>query len=265
MMISVQGLTKAFASTKQSKKEHSGDPREKDGSFQALEEVSFGCQPGEVMALLGPNGAGKTTTLRILATAIQPDTGKILIDDKDVTHTPLLVRKQMGFLSGTTGVYGPLTARENIEYFAKLHGTPKREYQARLNHLADMLDMQHFLDKKADSLSTGMKQKTSLVRALIHNPSVVVLDEPTTGLDIMSTEAVLDFIRYCQNEGKAVIFSTHHLDEVEQLCQRVCVIAQGRSVFEGDIASFKQQGEGSLRDAFMGMIKQGDQHVARVA
>ena len=258
-MIEVVALKKRFKLTKDHKinNQDKKDPREEKDCFHSVRDVSFSCNQGEVLGLLGPNGAGKTTTLRMLSTALSPDQGEININGINVVKNPLEARKKIGFLSGSTGLYGRLTAKENIEYFAKLHGMPKRQLKTRCEELFEMLDMHSFLDKRAEHLSTGMKQKTNIARAVVHNPEVVVLDEPTTGLDIMTTQTVITFIQNLKAQGTPVIFSTHHLDEVELLCERVSVIDKGLTCFDGTIGEFKQQGQSDvLNQAFLNILKE---------
>ncbi|WP_338362781.1 ATP-binding cassette domain-containing protein [uncultured Pseudoalteromonas sp.] len=256
-MIEVAGLKKKFKLTKDHKKNKVDDidPREDKEFFHSVRDVSFGCAKGEVLGLLGPNGAGKTTTLRMLSTALKPDEGAITIDGNDIIKKPLVGRKSIGFLSGSTGLYGRLTVKENIEYFAKLHGMNKAQVTARCEELFTLLDMHKFIDKRAENLSTGMKQKANIARAVVHHPQVVVLDEPTTGLDIMTTQTVINFIKGLKEQGTPVIFSTHHLDEVALLCDRVAVINEGLSCFDGTLEEFKKQGNSEeLNQAFMNIL-----------
>ncbi|WP_158770617.1 MULTISPECIES: ATP-binding cassette domain-containing protein [unclassified Paraglaciecola] len=256
-MIEIVGLAKKFSveNPKKLSEQERQDPRLKGRFFHSVVEVSFTCQQGEVLGLLGPNGAGKTTTLRMLSTALKPDSGHININGSDVLENPVMARKKIGFLSGSTGLYGRLSGRENIEYFAKLHGMKKIQIATRIEELADLLDMHTFLDRRSENFSTGMKQKVAIARAVVHKPEVVILDEPTTGLDIMATQTVLNFIRSLKEQGTPVIFSTHHLDEVRELCDRVTVIDQGVSKFDGPLSQFTQLADGSLHDAFLASIK----------
>ncbi|MDN3377513.1 MULTISPECIES: ATP-binding cassette domain-containing protein [unclassified Pseudoalteromonas] len=256
-MIEVAGLKKKFKLTKDHKKNklEKTDPREDKDYFHSVRDVSFHCNAGEVLGLLGPNGAGKTTTLRMISTALVPDEGSITIAGQDIIKKPLFGRKSIGFLSGSTGLYGRLTVKENIEYFAKLHGMKKAAITSRCAQLFDLLDMHSFIDKRADNLSTGMKQKANIARAVVHQPAVVVLDEPTTGLDIMTTQTVIKFIKGLKEQGTPVIFSTHHLDEVALLCDRVAVINEGISCFDGSVADFKLAGNSEeLNQAFMNIL-----------
>ncbi|TQF71274.1 ATP-binding cassette domain-containing protein [Pseudoalteromonas luteoviolacea] len=262
-MIAVNGLKKRFKLTKEAASSNSSrDPRQRDGYFNSVEEVSFTCEGNEVLGLLGPNGAGKTTTLRMLSTALTPDAGSIHIAGHDIIKSPLAGRKAIGFLSGTTGLYGRLTAKENVEYFAKLHGLKGRALKSRCESLYARLDMESFLGKRAEHLSTGMKQKTNIARAVVHEPDVVILDEPTTGLDIMTKQTIIQFIRELKSNKTPVVFSTHHLDEIALLCDRICLIDQGVSCFDGSIERFKSAGQSEeLNDAFLNIINQGRAHV----
>ena len=256
-MIEINQLAKAFAISKQQKLSDSekNDVRFGGDRFHSVRDVSFSCAAGEVLALLGPNGAGKTTTLRLLSTALQPDQGSVLIDGQDVIKKPLQARKRIGFLSSSTGLYGRLTARENVAYFGRLHGMSENELKHRIDELFTLLQMHEFANRRADNMSTGMKQKTAIARAVVHSPKVVILDEPTTGLDIMTVQTVLDFIRSLKQQGTPVIFSTHHLDEVAALCDKVVVINAGVSAFNGSLAEFRDlTPAGDLRDAFLQVI-----------
>lgn len=255
-MIELLGVKKKFKlQVKSNPSQEQKDSRERDGYFHSVEEVSFNCSAGEVLGLLGPNGAGKTTTLRMLSTALSPDEGDIRIGGKSLVENPLMGRRKIGFLSGSTGLYGRLTAKENIQYFAKLHGLKGSALKSRMDELIALLDLHSFLDKRADTLSTGMKQKTNIARAVVHQPEIVVLDEPTTGLDIMTKQTVLKFIGTLKQNGTPVIFSTHHLDEVALLCSRVHVIDKGRSCFDGTVEEFKSRSESKeMNAAFLAIL-----------
>ncbi|MDN3651387.1 ATP-binding cassette domain-containing protein [Thalassotalea ponticola] len=259
-MISVENLSKQFASKGQSSSTGTQrDPRDKGNIFKALEDVSFHCQKGQVLGLLGPNGAGKTTALRILSTALKPTSGRVVVNDVDVLKDPLVAKQKIGFLSGKTGLYGRLTARENIEFFARLHGLSDKYLQGDATAIYEKLAITEYLDRRVEHLSTGMQQKVSIARAVIHQPEVLVLDEPTTGLDIMATQTILEFVQYMRDQGSAVIFSTHHLDEVSLLADRVSVIFQGRSCFDGPLAQFKAKAsDGDLRNAFLNVLKESN-------
>lgn len=256
-MITIKQLAKKFAveNPKKLSEQEKKDPRLHGRFFHSVLDVSFSCLQGQVLGLLGPNGAGKTTTLRMLSTALQPNAGSVEINGIDVLKKPLIARKKIGFLSGSTGLYGRLSGRENIAYFGQLHGMTKGQIDQRIEALANLLEMQSFLDRRCENFSTGMKQKVAIARAVVHQPEVVILDEPTTGLDIMATRTVLDFIRGLKEQGVPVIFSTHHLDEVNELCDEVVVIDQGISKFVGSLNDFKALGNGSLHHAFLTSIQ----------
>lgn len=258
-MIRVKHLSKKFAveNAKKLSQQERQDPRLQGRFFHSVKDVSFACEKGQVLGLLGPNGAGKTTALRLLSTALSPDNGSIELDNIDLVKHPLEARKRIGFLSGATGLYGRLTGRENIEYFAKLHGMSVVQTKQRLDELTELLQMHDFLDRRSDNYSSGMKQRTSIARAVVHRPQVVIFDEPTTGLDIMATQTVLDFIRYLKEQQIPIIFSTHHLDEVAELCDQVVVIDQGESKFEDSYATFAGLNT-SLHQAFLTAIGKGD-------
>ena len=255
-MIEVKNLSKRFvAPVHKERRARQRDPREHDGWFHAVRDVSFSCAPGEVLGLLGPNGAGKTTTLRILSTALRPDSGSAFIDEVDILATPLLARQRIGFLSGSTGLYGRLSARENVEYFGRLHGLAPERLKRRIDQLFEQLDMHGYAHKRADQLSSGMKQKCAIARTVVHEPRIVILDEPTTGLDVMSAKILLDFIASYKALRVPLIFSTHHLHEVEKLCDRICIINHGCTAFNGTVAQLRELGGShDLYDAFVQVI-----------
>ncbi|MEP2789700.1 MAG: ATP-binding cassette domain-containing protein [Kangiellaceae bacterium] len=262
-MIQVKHLNRRFRldnkTIKENRKKPASqlDPREEGHWFNAVRDVSFSCDSGEVLGLLGPNGAGKTTSLRMLSTALQPTSGEIIINGQDVVADPLVMRKRIGFLSGTTSLYHRLTVRENVQYFGRLHGMTEEKLESEIKKVFELLDIHSFADKKADSLSTGMKQRANIARTVIHRPEVIVLDEPTTGLDVISAKTILDFIESYKQSGIPVIFSTHHLHEVEKLCDRVVLIDQGTTKFDGKIEAFKQlSSTNNLYDVFVDLVSQ---------
>jgi sodium transport system ATP-binding protein len=227
-MIETHELTKTFKDKKR-------------GLITAVDHVSFSCQPGRIYGLLGANGAGKTTTLRMLATLLKPSSGRCTVAGHDVTAEPERVRAHVGFLAASTALYGRLTSREMIAYFGRLNGLPEEEIKARTQRLADELDMHEFLDRRCDKFSTGMKQKTSIARTLIHDPAVMIFDEPTLGLDVMTARAIVKFVRECRNRGKTVIYSTHVMSEVEKLCDVIGIIHGGKLVTEGTLAELQDR------------------------
>ncbi len=227
----------------------------KRGTVKAVDNVTFSCKPGEVFGLLGPNGAGKTTTLRIISTALRPSSGTALINGIDVSKDPQKVREQIGFLSGNTGLYGRLTAREMVAYFGKLYGMDDTTVKRRTGELFSLLDMNKFADSRNEKLSTGMKQKVSIVRSVLHDPPVMVFDEPTSGLDVMSSRTIVDFIKKCRDDGKCVIFSTHIMSEAMRLCDRVAIIHNGRIYKEGTVNRLLEETQtNNLEDAFIKIV-----------
>jgi sodium transport system ATP-binding protein len=242
-MIDARQLTKTFRDKKR-------------GEIRAVDGVSFRVEPGQIYGLLGANGAGKTTTLRLLATLLQPTSGSATVAGFDVAREPQQVRANVGFLAASTALYGRLTARELIAYFGRLHGLAEPELRARTQQIADELDMHEFLDRRCDKFSTGMKQKTSIARTLIHDPAVMIFDEPTLGLDVMTARTIVRFVRDCRARGKTVIYSTHIMSEVEKLCDVAGIIHNGRLLAEGTPAGLRaRHGGGDLEDAFVSIVE----------
>jgi sodium transport system ATP-binding protein len=213
----------------------------KRGEIRAVDNVSFTCRPGQIYGLLGANGAGKTTTLRLLATLLRPTGGTATVAGFDTAVDPERVRASVGFLATSTALYGRLTARETIAYFGRLNGLSDAAVAARVARLADELDLHEFLDRRVEKFSTGMKQKTSIARTLVHDPAVLIFDEPTIGLDVMTARNIVRFVRDCRTRGKTVIYSTHVMSEVEKLCDVVGIIHHGRLVAEGSLAELGQR------------------------
>src|ERR1700758_2274107 len=241
-MIEARGLSKRFQDKKR-------------GEIRAVDNVSFTCQPGKIYGLLGANGAGKTTTLRMLATILEPTDGTAIVCGHDVTEAPQKVRANVGFLSTATALYPRLTAQEMVEYFGRLNGIPEAELKKRVDEIFTRLDMNTFRDRRCDKLSTGMKQKTSIARTLIHDPQVMIFDEPTLGLDIMTARTIIEFIRECRQRGKTVIFSTHVMSEVEKLCDVIGVIQSGKLLAEGPISELRgRYHERDLEEIFVKIV-----------
>ncbi len=221
----------------------------------AVDGASFIARDGEITGLLGPNGAGKTTTLRCLYTLMNPDSGQVLVDGIDAAVDPVAVRRRLGVLPDARGLYKRLTARENIDYFARLHGIDAQTLRARREALADALEMRDILDRRTEGFSQGQRVKTAIARALVHDPKNVILDEPTNGLDVMSTRAMRTFLKSMKAEGRCVLFSSHIMQEVAALCDRIVVISRGRVVAdESPDALRAQTGESNLEDAFVKLI-----------
>jgi len=263
-MIEVDSLNKSFRRHKQKGKSRRQKEAHEGGKwFYAVRNVSFRAETGSILGLLGPNGAGKTTLLRMLSTALKPSNGTARFDGVDVVESPLEVRKRIGFLSDNTGLYGRLTAREMIEYYGKLHGLKQAKINKRMDELFSLLEMTSFADKRNDSLSSGMKQKVSIARTLIHDPEVIMFDEPTTGLDVAAAEAILKFIESCKAKGKTVLFCTHHMHEVDRLCDFVVVLHEGRLCFEGSIEQMRSHtGQSHLDKAFLALIDSSEKNYA---
>jgi sodium transport system ATP-binding protein len=227
-MIEARGLSKRFLDKKR-------------GEIRAVDNVSFTCQPGKIYGLLGANGAGKTTTLRMLATILEPTDGTAVICGHDVIEQPEKVRANVGFLSTATALYPRLTAQEFVEYFGRLNGLDEATLKKRIDDIFKRLDMNGFRDRRCDKLSTGMKQKTSIARTLVHDPPVMIFDEPTTGLDVMTARSIITFISDCRAQGKTVIFSTHIMSEVERLCDSIGIIHGGKLLAEGTLADLRSK------------------------
>jgi sodium transport system ATP-binding protein len=229
--------------------------RTRAGVVNAVDGVSFTARDGEITGLLGPNGAGKTTTLRMLYTLMKPEGGSITIDGLDAAREPEAVRRALGVLPDARGVYKRLTARENIAYFGELHGMSKGDIARRTQLLSAALDMDDILDRQTEGFSQGQRTKTAIARALVHDPKNVILDEPTNGLDVMTTRAMRGFLQQLRNEGRCVIFSSHIMQEVAALCDRIVIIAKGRVVASGTADELREQtGEANLEDAFVKAI-----------
>ena len=225
------------------------------GSVKAIDGVSFSAKDGKITGLLGPNGAGKSTTLRILYTAFKPDSGKALIDNHDVTVDKLAVRTSIGVLTHGAGIYERLTARENVRYFGELHGMSGKELTLRVDELAELLDMNDFIGRRAKGFSQGQKTKVALARALVHKPRNVLLDEPTNGLDIMATRGLREVIQRLKDAGHCVLFSSHVMQEVAALCDEIVIIANGTVAASGSPDSLRQEtNETNLEDAFVKAI-----------
>jgi len=221
----------------------------------AVDGVHFIARDGEITGLLGPNGAGKTTTLRCLYTLMQPDSGQVLVDGIDAATDPLAVRRALGVLPDARGLYKRLTARENIAYFGQLHGLDAATIRTRSDAAIRALEMDDIADRRTEGFSQGQRVKTAIARALVHDPKNVILDEPTNGLDVMATRAMRAFLKQLKSEGRCVLFSSHIMQEVAALCDRIVVIARGRVVAdESPDALRAQTGEANLEDAFVKLI-----------
>lgn len=242
-MIRIEDLTKIFPNP---------DGTEKT----AVDKVSFEVCPGEIYGLLGPNGAGKTTTLRMISGLLRPTSGHVYLDDVDVTDQPNLVKRRIGYLTANTGLYLRLTPREFLEYFATLYGLGKSEARTRIDELVEWLGMEEFLNLRCGALSTGQKQRTNIARALIADPPILIMDEPTLGLDVLSNRLILELIRTQAAAGKSILLSTHALDEIETMCRRIGLIHSARLIAEGDLDSLRRRtGRQRLSDVFLALVE----------
>jgi sodium transport system ATP-binding protein len=225
------------------------------GEVTAVDGVTFTADNGKVTGLLGPNGAGKTTTLRMLYALMKPDAGTIHVDDIDAVAEPQKAQARLGVLPDVSGLYPRLTPREHIEYYGQLHGMSGPALGHRITELIDTLDMKMIADRRAQGFSLGERTKVALARAVVHDPRNVLLDEPTNGLDVMSTRAVREIIRRFRSEGRCVLFSSHVMQEVSALCDRIIVIGRGRIVASGTPDELRQQtGHQNLEDAFVALV-----------
>lgn len=236
-MIQVQGLYKSF------------------GKVKAVQNVSFSAPDGQITGLLGPNGAGKSTTLRMLYTLLKPESGTAQVDGFDVRESPLEVQKRIGVLADARGLYPRLTSRENIRYYGRLHGLEGAALEKQIDSLLALLDMQTIADRRTEGFSTGERLKVAIARTLVHNPKNVLLDEPTNGLDVMSTRAMRQFIQRLRDEGRCVLFTSHIMQEVAALCDRIVIISRGEVAAHGSPEDLRRQtGRDNLEDAFVAAI-----------
>ncbi len=241
-MIIAENLTKTFRDRKR-------------GLVRAVNNLSLTCHPGQIFGLLGANGAGKTTTLRMLGTLLEPTLGNATIAGYDIRKNPEEVRRSIGFLSGSTALYGRLTAREMIQYFGQLNNLRGTDLSTRVDELIDRLEIGEFENGRCDKLSTGQKQRVSIACSIVHRPPVMIFDEPTSGLDVMTSQTIMAFIEQCRIDNLTVVFSTHIMSEVERLCDRVAIVHHGIIAAEGSVDELRQQtGETVMENAFLKII-----------
>jgi sodium transport system ATP-binding protein len=253
-MIEVQDLVKDFKLTRKIRKEMGAEFKNKK-SLRAVDKISFTCQPGKIFALAGPNGAGKTTILRMIATMLKPTSGTIEVGGYDCQKNPQKVREKIGFMTDQTALYDRLTPYEMVKYIADLHGMEASVFKSRKDKIFDMLKIHEFANRRIAHLSTGMKQKTSIARTIIHDPDVLVFDEPTTGLDVMTSRAIITLIRSCKEKGKTVIFSSHRMGEVNQISDDIAIIYKGSLFFNGGLDQFKSEmTHETFEDEFIHMV-----------
>jgi len=242
-VIESDGLTKIFH-----------DPK-RGGEFRAVDAVDFTCRPGRIFGLLGPNGAGKSTTLRMISTSLVPTAGTARIDGIDVRERPRAARERLGFCTGTTGIYERLSPREMIAYFGRLYGMRGDALDARVDGILDMFGLRPYAETACGKLSAGNRQKVSLARTIVHEPPVLVFDEPTTSLDVLVARTVTEFIAECRAQGRTVILSTHIMSEVEKLCDDVAFLHEGRILLQGATEDvLAESGADSIEDLFFRRI-----------
>jgi sodium transport system ATP-binding protein len=244
--VKVEGLQKSFWD-------------ESRGEVRAVDGIDFDCQPGEVFGLLGANGAGKTTTLRMLATILKPTGGRASLNGYDVLADPEAVRRSLGFYSASTALYPRLTGRETLEFFARINGYPANQVARRVEALIDRFGIREYAGARVRKLSSGMKQKISIARTIVHDPPILIFDEPTVGLDVMAALEMQNVIHELRDEGKAIIFSTHIMSEAEKLCDRIGIIHQGRILALGTLEEHRQvTGKHYLEDVFVHEVMQAE-------
>jgi len=246
-MIRVSGLTKHFADLRR-------------GKLVALDGISFHAKPGQVYGLLGPNGAGKTTALRILSTVLEPTAGSAIINGYDVVTQSSRVRHSIGFMSSNTAVYDRMTAWEMVEHFGLLHGIRRDDLAERMERLFERLKMNDIRDLLGAKMSTGMKQKVSVARAIVHDPPVLIFDEATVGLDVLVARALLETVAELRDHGKCILFSTHIMREAEKLCDRLAIVHRGHVLAEGTLKEIRERHrEGDLEELFFQLISHHDE------
>jgi sodium transport system ATP-binding protein len=245
-VIQVAGLTKIFNDKKR-------------GKVVAVNNLKFNCREGQIFGLLGPNGAGKTTTLRILATMMLPTKGEVIINGFEVVKDANKVRRQIGFLSSETGLYDRFTPRETIKFFGRINGMEDKIIEKKMAEIFHNLDMEDFQEVRVHKLSTGMKQKLSIARCIIHDPPILILDEPTLGLDIITARTVTGYVKRFREQGKCIIYSTHLMREAERLCDVIAIIHQGNLIAQGTLEELKKNSSSEdLEEIFFELITQGE-------
>lgn len=250
-MIRVEKLCKQFKLSRKQREEGA----HAHNTLMAVMDVSFSCMPGRIFTLLGPNGAGKTTTLRMMATMLKPTSGTITIANYDTVKEAEQVRRKIGFLTGSTALYERLTPNEIIKYYSDLHNIDRDKFNKRKNELFTLLGIHEFANRRIGKLSTGMKQKVSIARSMIHDPEVVIFDEPTVGLDVITARSIIELIRSCKEQGKTVIFSTHIMGEVSLLSDDLAIIHKGKLLYNNNYENFlKQMKSKTIEDEFIQIV-----------
>lgn len=248
-MIAANHLVKVFSRTeKKGKKE----------DFRAVDDLSLKADQGEIVGILGPNGAGKTTLLRMLATLLTPTSGEVIVEtDKGILDSPMQIRQNIGYLSGNTKLYGRLSVREMLTIFGELYGIGEDAIQERIDEVAHILNLEEFIDNRIEKLSTGQTQRASIARCIIHRPEIYIFDEPTLGLDLISSSAIIEFMKREKEQGKTVIYSTHYMEEAEYLCDRILLISGGKAICQETPAELmKRTHTGNMRQAFYVLMEE---------
>lgn len=223
--------------------------------FTAVDNISFEAKAGEIFGLLGPNGAGKTTTIRVIATVLQATSGTAEVAGFDIVNNPEEVRKNIGVLTAEIGLYDRFTARENMRYFGQLYGMGGQKLEDRIDELVSILHMERFADRRAGKFSTGMKQKVAIGRSIIHDPKVIMFDEPTAGLDVLAAQTVVTFMKEAKKMGKLVILSTHDMHDAEKLCDNIVIIHKAKVVDQGSVNQLlSKTNQNNLEDAFTSIV-----------
>ncbi len=245
-MLKVENITKEFTK-KTSEKE--------TVTFLADDNISFTAKSGEVVGILGPNGAGKTTLLRIIAGIMEPSKGTVTIDDKTYKKDSITIKKEIAYLSGNTKLYKDISPYELLEMTASYYGLSKKEYKKKIEEISNKFNMKSFLHQRIGTLSTGQYQRTSISRCLIHDPKYYILDEPTSGLDVISSKTIIDFIKEMKKENKCILYSTHYMEEAENICDKIVMINKGKKIIEGSKEEiFKKTKTTNLRDSFFALV-----------
>ncbi|MBR1691243.1 MAG: ATP-binding cassette domain-containing protein [Lachnospiraceae bacterium] len=263
-MIEAKNIQKMFTRNVLAEGKKKSSKKSVKEEFYALDGISLQAKAGEIVGILGPNGAGKTTLLRILGMLMQPTAGEVLIRSKEGEYEtdPVKVKQNIGYLSGNTKLYHRLSTREMLRMLGEVYGIEKQQCEERIGHIFDVLDMEQFGDNRIEKLSTGQTQRANIARCLIHDPDLYIFDEPTLGLDILSADAIVNFMKGQKELGKTVLYSTHYLEEAQFLCDKIYMIYQGKIVREGSPSDIMQETKtGNLRDAFhvvMDQVKGGD-------
>ena len=255
-MIEVNNLCKVFTRVvkdeSSKKKKRLTKLKTKKEDFLAVNNVTFTAKEGEILGILGPNGAGKTTLLRMLGGILTPTSGSINVDGYDYSIDKNAAKKEIGYLSGNTKLYNRLSPRELLTTFANLYEMPKEEIEKSIKQVIDIMDMESFIDNRIENLSTGQTQRTSIARCLIHSPKVYIFDEPTLGLDVISSKSIIDFMKNEKEKGKTVLYSTHYMEEAETLCDRIMMIHKGEVIAMGTPKELKEKtNTNNLRDVFI--------------